>query len=429
MEVTKEITLDVIKPKALKMIIAKQNDTASRFLKVSLTNNGVPILIKPESTVAFNVKRADGQVKVLNGRVNDDGTVTVSLSKWVLEIYGIVQCEISVIETDTKLTSLKFAIFVEENIYNDEDLIEDENYDLLVSMINQCSEKSKACDTAVSNVDDSIDSLNERIANGEFNGKDYALTEADKQEIAEQVPGTTDYLELENRPIKQIDLTGHGRDNPLRLEVLLGENPYRGMYEITGEGYYELNFMNMRPSAGSANLNCLNKGALLTLYLKSASDAVCIEKSEKGIYEIKFSGGGYGRSKLLNEEEVKELIRGIYIPVKSISVNGTAVQPDSKGSVEILTNTALIRPSQTEVTLEPNKFYQFEEVAELNITLAAGKQNTVNEYMFEFVSGATPTNLTLPADVKWVSDVTVEANKKYQVSILNNIGIMAGADI
>jgi len=30
--------------------------------------------------------------------------------------------------------------------------------------------------------------------------------------------------------------------------------------------------------------------------------------------------------------------------------------------------------------------------------------NIYNEYMFEFVSGATATTLTLPASIKWLSE-------------------------
>jgi hypothetical protein len=49
-----------------------------------------------------------------------------------------------------------------------------------------------------------------------------------------------------------------------------------------------------------------------------------------------------------------------------------------------------------------------------------------NYYMFEFVSGATATELNLPDTVKWASDPDIEVNKTYQVSILNNCGIIGG---
>ncbi len=78
--------------------------------------------------------------------------------------------------------------------------------------------------------------------------------------------------------------------------------------------------------------------------------------------------------------------------------------------------------------LTPNIFHKWGEVASLNLTLTAHTDNTiVNEYMFQFTSGTTPTTLTLPADVKWIGSNTVEASKTYQVSILNNLAVMGGA--
>ncbi len=90
-------------------------------------------------------------------------------------------------------------------------------------------------------------------------------------------------------------------------------------------------------------------------------------------------------------------------------------------SVEIVESTL------TTQEIEPNKFYKFGEVSSLNITLAAITDTSVlNEFMFEFISGATATTLTLPNAVKWPETPTIEANKIYQCSIVDNIGVLLG---
>lgn len=90
-------------------------------------------------------------------------------------------------------------------------------------------------------------------------------------------------------------------------------------------------------------------------------------------------------------------------------------------SVEIVESTL------TTQEIEPNKFYKFGEVSSLNITLAAITDTSVlNEFMFEFISGATATTLTLPNTVKWLETPTIEANKIYQCSIVDNIGVLLG---
>lgn len=77
--------------------------------------------------------------------------------------------------------------------------------------------------------------------------------------------------------------------------------------------------------------------------------------------------------------------------------------------------------------LQPNILYKFGECASLTITLAAGSAGLENEYKFEFVSGSTPTILSLPDSVKWSGGnaPTIEANKTYQVSIVNNLAVYA----
>lgn len=76
--------------------------------------------------------------------------------------------------------------------------------------------------------------------------------------------------------------------------------------------------------------------------------------------------------------------------------------------------------------IQPNKLYKFGECASLTVTLAAEIPDIYNEYMFEFISGATPTTLNLPQTVKWMGTPTVEANKTYQVSIVNNLAVIGG---
>ena len=86
-------------------------------------------------------------------------------------------------------------------------------------------------------------------------------------------------------------------------------------------------------------------------------------------------------------------------------------------------------------TIKPNVFYRWTTPqTSLSITLEAPENDSiVNEYMFEFVSGSTPTSLTIsvptgyPA-IKWPEEWTPEANKIYQVSILDGIGLVISVD-
>ena len=88
---------------------------------------------------------------------------------------------------------------------------------------------------------------------------------------------------------------------------------------------------------------------------------------------------------------------------------------------------SVVQTSASTIEINSNTFYKFGEVASLNITLASITDNTIyNEYMFEFVSGSTATTLTLPSSIKWLETPTIDANKIYQCSIVDNVGLLVG---
>ena len=114
-------------------------------------------------------------------------------------------------------------------------------------------------------------------------------------------------------------------------------------------------------------------------------------------------------------------IQGPAGPKGEKGVQGEKGTDGKNYSVEIVESTSNTQEIQS------NKFYKFGEVSSLNITLAAITDTSVlNEYMFEFVSGTTATTLTLPNTVKWLETPSVEANKVYQCSIVDNVGVLLG---
>ena len=133
-----------------------------------------------------------------------------------------------------------------------------------------------------------------------------------------------------------------------------------------------------------------------------------------------------------------------YIPpangnVDDVKVNGESVVENKIANIDLTDyakkeyvdnknySVKVVESTTTTLEIQPNKFYKFGEVTELNLTLAEITDTTqLNEFMFEFVSGATATTLTLPSSVKWLETPTIEANKIYQCSIVNNIGVLLG---
>lgn len=89
-------------------------------------------------------------------------------------------------------------------------------------------------------------------------------------------------------------------------------------------------------------------------------------------------------------------------------------------------NYPIVNQTSSSASISPGCLNVWGEVSSLSITLATPTDNTImNEYMIQFTSGTTATTLTLPATIKWVQEPSVEANATYQISIVNNLGVVA----
>lgn len=96
-----------------------------------------------------------------------------------------------------------------------------------------------------------------------------------------------------------------------------------------------------------------------------------------------------------------------------------AVQNKGQQILDSIVEIQVNNPSTT-YELQPNVQAVWDEVAELNLTLAPEKPNAINIYPFWFTSGATPTKVTLPATIILDGFVT-KPNKKYCCQIEQNV--------
>lgn len=85
----------------------------------------------------------------------------------------------------------------------------------------------------------------------------------------------------------------------------------------------------------------------------------------------------------------------------------------------------IINTTQSTIEIKPNVYYKFGNVDSLNITFTSSDSSYTQEYCFEFIANES-TTLNLPDTVKWIKNPQIESGKTYQVSILNNIGVIIG---
>lgn len=144
MQVTKQIAVELLDGGNVPPIVyAKQNDSQTRFVAVSLYENGQPFE-PPDGVLAeFRAKKPDGTACFYD--VNEDGepaiviegsVVTAELAEQVLTAAGKVYAEINLYSSaGAKLTTFSFVIIVEPSVLTDAEIVSSDYYNILSAQI------------------------------------------------------------------------------------------------------------------------------------------------------------------------------------------------------------------------------------------------------------------------------------------------------
>lgn len=112
--------------------------------------------------------------------------------------------------------------------------------------------------------------------------------------------------------------------------------------------------------------------------------------------------------------------------------NGSIETDDVKLTLngkEVATITDVINhgTSDSSFVITSNEYHVWGQMSTLSLTLAEPSDSTIyNEYAFEFISGPVATTLSLPSTIRWISAPDIQPNMIYQVSIVNNLGVIGG---
>ena len=233
--------------------------------------------------------------------------------------------------------------------------------------------------------------------------------------------------ELTSSGVKVKMLTIDGNDDVGHAEIEIGNT---GGTDTGGMGdvIYRIGLSHSEDKGYYIDLDWYTKFLeLVSEDMTKIASLYILEETETDLYCYSYStvepsdNGGlivYTDTKI-EDNEIKKYDVKIELTTGLVTKNETTIPLSSQVQRIAMTN------SDTNITIEPNKLYVWPEMASLAITLATPINNNIaNEYHFFFESGATPTNLTLN-DV--LSDTyTIEANMKYEVSILEGIARIKG---
>lgn len=116
-----KMVLDVADRDTVQSIVARQGDSATRFVRLRLTSFGEPICVEESAIALLNVKNAANERLAFEGEVNSDGTLTLPINAWMLQNMGVLQCDVSVIDVGGgRLTTPSFEIEVVPSVAADD---------------------------------------------------------------------------------------------------------------------------------------------------------------------------------------------------------------------------------------------------------------------------------------------------------------------
>lgn len=125
-----KIMLDVAERDNLQTVIARQGDSASRFLRLRLLSYGEPLRVEESATAILNVRNAAGELRAFAGDVHSDGSLTLPIGSWMLKTAGTLQCDVSIFDAaGGRLTTPPFEIEVMPSVSGEDVLPGDSDGD------------------------------------------------------------------------------------------------------------------------------------------------------------------------------------------------------------------------------------------------------------------------------------------------------------
>lgn len=107
---------------------------------------------------------------------------------------------------------------------------------------------------------------------------------------------------------------------------------------------------------------------------------------------------------------------------------------DAVLNVEVAPHIEVVTIEGGAAILQPDKLYDFGEVATLAIGLEAPEAGNAANYAFQFkCPDASPTTISLPDTIVWPvesdSMLVLKAGRTYQVTILNNLAVATSWEV
>ena len=194
-KITQSITLDLVEI-SHNVVNARQGDRLTRDLIITITNNGKDYEIPESSYVYIRGKRADGESVFYSATIEGTSIVHVNIHDFLLSYSGRCKLDIGIYnrvqsesgnDSDEIASTEPFILYVPEEIFNENDIVESDEGSALSELINSARDEIQE-----------MNELEEEISNSENNRK---VNEATRQ-TNEQTRQTNEQTRINSENIR-----------------------------------------------------------------------------------------------------------------------------------------------------------------------------------------------------------------------------------
>ncbi|MCI8497766.1 MAG: BppU family phage baseplate upper protein, partial [Clostridiales bacterium] len=132
-----DLTLPVSGEASHTVICAKQGDAGSRYLRIALRDEIVPVEIPDAARVTLSVQKPD-KTSIFHEGTVENGSAVFELTSQMLAASGFACCEVNIFDEDESLlSSSKFTLEIEQSVRQDETIESSNEFSALQKMMAQ----------------------------------------------------------------------------------------------------------------------------------------------------------------------------------------------------------------------------------------------------------------------------------------------------
>lgn len=165
MKSTQSITVDVV-PDLIPTprINAIKGDSKTRYIDVTVLNNGEPLELEDDVTISYVYAKPDC-TQVINPATISGNIVSIELSDQCLTVAGLCSCEIQFYKGSQQLTSAMFKVSVHPGVYDADALESSDEYLSLSKVVNDAEEAAENANQAADNANAAAEKANQAADN------------------------------------------------------------------------------------------------------------------------------------------------------------------------------------------------------------------------------------------------------------------------